>query len=308
VVKNGYGDCKALVNYTMALLKGAGITSYYTLIKSGPDGKVIKDFVNDQFDHIILCVPLQNDTVWLECTDQRSPFNFLGNFTDDRYALLITPDGGKLVKTPAFKKGENVIKRTGTISMNNFGKSTAKLSYYYSGMNYDTASALFGQASGDEMKRYLNGTLRFSDIDLTEVNFSETKTEKPSAIFAYNAGINDYAVLTGKVMTFNPSIDDAQYLRDIPMPMEVPEDNISYDSIAINLPLGYKVEYKPDDVRLENEFGKFNYRVEAKNDKLIYKRYLEMNKGEIPLEKFQAFRSFVNSVAKTDRERIILRN
>ena len=188
VIKNGYGDCKALVNYTMALLKGAGITSYYTLIKSGPDGKVIKDFVNDQFDHIVLCVPLQKDTVWLECTDQRSPFNFMGNFTDDRYALLITPDGGKLVKTPAFKKGENVIKRTGTISMNNFGKSTAKLSYYYSGMNYDTASALFGQASKDEMKRYLKGTLRFSDIDLTEVNFSETKTEKPSAIFAYNAG------------------------------------------------------------------------------------------------------------------------
>ena len=59
---------------------------------------------------------------------------------------------------------------------------------------------------------------------------------------------------------------------------------------------------------LENEFGKYNYRVEAKNDKLIYKRYLEMNKGEIPLEKFQAFRSFINSVAKTDREMIILKN
>ncbi len=308
VAKNGYGDCKALVNYTMALLKGAGITSYYTLIKSGPDGKVIKDFVNDQFDHIILCVPTQKDTVWLECTDQRSPFNFLGNFTDDRYALLITPDGGKLVKTPAFKKGENVIKRTGTISMNNFGKSTARLSYYYSGMNYDTASARLGQASREELTRYLNRTLRFSDIDLTEVNFSETKTEKPSAIFAYNAGINDYAVLTGKVISFNPSIDNAQYLRDIPMPMEVPEDNISYDSIAFNLPLGYKVEFKPDDVRLENEFGKYNYRVEAKNDKLIYKRYLEMNKGEIPLEKFQAFRSFINSVAKTDRGMIILKN
>ena len=110
------------------------------------------------------------------------------------------------------------------------------------------------------------------------------------------------------MLTFNPSIDNAQYLRDYPMPLEVPEDNISYDSIAINLPLGYKVEFKPDDVMLENEFGKYNYRIEEKNDKLIYRRYFEMNKGEIPLEKFQAFRSFINSVAKTDRERIILRN
>ena len=92
------------------------------------------------------------------------------------------------------------------------------------------------------------------------------------------------------------------------MAIEIPEYYNLYDSIAYNLPVGYKVELKPADVRIENEFGKFSYQIESKNDKLIYKRYLEMNKAEIPEEKFQAFRSFVNLVAKTDRERIILKN
>ena len=94
VAKSGFGDCKGLVNYTMALMKAAGISSFYTLVKSGPDGKINSDFVIDQFDHIILCVPMQKDTVWLECTSQNLPFNYLGDFTDDRYVLLITPEGG----------------------------------------------------------------------------------------------------------------------------------------------------------------------------------------------------------------------
>jgi transglutaminase-like putative cysteine protease len=308
VAKNGFGDCKGLANYAKALLKAAGINSYYTLVLAGETRQLNHDFVANHFNHAILCVPMIKDTIWLDCTSQTLPFNFLGNFTDDRPALLITPEGGKLVRTPAFVKTENVFKRTGTVSMNNFGKSSAKLNDYYSGVNYQKASARFGQASDEEMKRYLNSYLRFSDINSAGVKFTETKAEKPSAVFAYDVNINDFAVITGKVMTFNPVIEKAEYVQDFPASIEIPEYNISSDSITYNLPIGYKVEFKPADVRLENEFGKFSYETEVKNNKLIYKRYLEMNKGVFPVEKFEDFRNFINSVARADGELIILKN
>jgi transglutaminase-like putative cysteine protease len=71
VSSNKYGDCKALSNYMIALLKEAGIKGDYVLIRSGEDEEPIQtDFPITQFNHATVCVPLGKDSVWLECTSQ----------------------------------------------------------------------------------------------------------------------------------------------------------------------------------------------------------------------------------------------
>ncbi|MDB5130889.1 MAG: hypothetical protein JWR02_638, partial [Mucilaginibacter sp.] len=62
VDKQNYGDCKALVNYTQALLKAANIESYYCVVEANDDHKVslLNDFASlDQGNHIILCLPFK---------------------------------------------------------------------------------------------------------------------------------------------------------------------------------------------------------------------------------------------------------
>src|SRR6185312_13501516 len=103
-----YGDCKALSNYMLTLLKTVGIPSYCAVINAGTNAEPADpDFVNDPFNHIILCVPFKNDTTWLECTSATSPFGKLGSFTENRKALLVTEDGGKLVNTPRSTMQDN---------------------------------------------------------------------------------------------------------------------------------------------------------------------------------------------------------
>jgi hypothetical protein len=99
----GYGDCKALSNYTYSLLKAVDIKSYYTLISAGENAAhLIPEFPSQFFNHAILCVPVENDTIFLECTNQYVPCGYIGSFTDSRLALMINDDGGKLIKTTSY--------------------------------------------------------------------------------------------------------------------------------------------------------------------------------------------------------------
>ena len=78
--------------------------------KSEYQGDINKDFPSfvGQSNHVILNIPQEGkEPVWLECTSQTMPFGFLGDFTDDRYVFEISPNSGKIIKTPAYSNEQN---------------------------------------------------------------------------------------------------------------------------------------------------------------------------------------------------------
>ncbi|HEY4335863.1 MAG TPA: DUF3857 domain-containing protein, partial [Puia sp.] len=81
VATKKYGDCKALSNYMVSLLKEAGITGKYVEIEAGDDAvPLIESFPSSQFNHVISCVPMEKDTIWLECTSQTVAAGYMGTF------------------------------------------------------------------------------------------------------------------------------------------------------------------------------------------------------------------------------------
>jgi hypothetical protein len=129
-----YGDCKALSNYMHAGLKAVGINSYYAVVQAGRDFNTkTAQFANSNFNHIILCVPNNGDTVWLECTSKDNYPGILGSFTENRQALLVTEHGGVLVNTPKSKSSNNQINCKNSIAFDEEKNATIQTSLFVSG-------------------------------------------------------------------------------------------------------------------------------------------------------------------------------
>src|SRR5690606_25778826 len=63
-----------------------------------------------QGNHVILGIPRPEGYHWLDCTSQVHPFGYVGDFTDDRKVLVVTPGGGEIVATKAYLNEENYIR------------------------------------------------------------------------------------------------------------------------------------------------------------------------------------------------------
>jgi len=112
VFENKYGDCKALSNFMKAMLKEVNITSYPAVTYRGNlNYEVTEDFTTDAFNHVILNVPSEN--IWLECTSNNYPVNYLGPDNEDRNVYLIKEKGGALARTPKLPVEANYKNRKG---------------------------------------------------------------------------------------------------------------------------------------------------------------------------------------------------
>ena len=156
VAEKGYGDCKALTNYTLALLEEAGVKAYPALVNSGVQlwETEVEDFPSNAFDHIIACIPMARDTVWLECTSQTAPFGYLGSFTGNRKALLITEGSSQLVTTRTYVPEENSLASAVQVRLKGDGSSEISYQSLYTGIQQEE---IYGLAWGKDRELQKSG-------------------------------------------------------------------------------------------------------------------------------------------------------
>ncbi|MET0465167.1 MAG: DUF3857 domain-containing protein [Chitinophagaceae bacterium] len=312
VAVNRYGDCKALVNYMFSLLKEAGIPSYYTLVRAGRDSKYITtEFPSQQFNHVILCVPVQQDTIWLECTSQTLPAGYLSDFTAGRSVLLVDGTGGKLVRTPDYGINENVQTRHVRAVLEEDGSLKVKAETNYRGLLQDNIHGLINNLSKDKVKEYLHEQLDFVTYDVDQFDYKEEKLADPVINETLDITVSHYASLTGKRLFVMPNIMTrssqklpADSLRRFPIELGTPYR--STDSVEIALLPGYEPESLPASVNLSTPFGTYRSSVQITNGKIMYSRRIEKYGGRFSADQYQQLVKFQEAIYKADRARLVL--
>ncbi len=313
VDKLGYGDCKALTNYTRSLLKVVGVPSYFTLVYAGADETkdLQSDFASIQGNHVILTLPIDNTLVWLECTSQIHPFGFQGDFTDDRNVLIVKPEGGEIVKTKTFTETENLQRKKGSYQITEDGNFIGKLQIISKGLQYEWEFEKERMARENQIKHYKEEFDNINNLTIKKISFNNNpkavefteELEFEAEAYAQNSG--------GKLLFALNAFDQSSYVpkkyRTREFALEIDRGFTDEDETEITIPDSFKVEAKPNSVEQENEFG--YYKIEfniLSPTKIMCKRKLVIKKGFYDKSKYESYRKFRETIAKTDNSKIVI--
>ncbi len=312
VDKQNYGDCKALVNYTQALLKAVNIDSYYCVVQAGRNYKVsfIDDFASmQQGDHIILCVPFKNDTTWADCTSETIPFGYLGPFTDDRTVLACTPEGGKLMHTPKYTVEDNLRSRKADFVINNDGQLSGSMSTIFKGADYEDREYLLGEPKTEQIK-ILQREYPINNMDIENFDLKQDKSFDPVTTEYIKLSARDYASLAdGKYyFTLDPinRLAIPHQVRNRVNSVYINRGHTDVDEITYTIPAGYHLEKEPLDLVIDKPFAKFTATMKLKGTQLIYKRKFQLIDGTYSKDTYQDLVDFYQAVVDADEYNVVL--
>jgi len=309
----GYGDCKALSNYMKALLNAVGIPSLYTVAGAADSrGITMVDFPsNGQTNHIILCVPLRQDTIWLECTSQTAPFGYLGTFTAGKKALNIISEGGKVVSTPLLTANKNSQDCKAEVLVNPDGSMQSTVKTKYCGYQYDNVSHNLTE-SKKEQEKALYSELSIAGLVISDFNYDVKKDRIPQVTETVNISAPTFASKTGSRLfiplnIFNQTTNIPARVENRRMPVYRSYAYVDKDSLTFHLPKGYKPESVPKGKTLSSEFGEYNSSITLKDDQLTYTREMKMNRGTWPKERYAALVDFYSAIVSADKVKLVMK-
>jgi hypothetical protein len=312
VATKKYGDCKALSNYMVSLLKEAGIKGKYVEVRSGKGApQMIEDFPSFQSDHVIACVPFAQDTIWLECTSQTEAPGFMGDFTGDRKAIMIDEEGAHIVSTPRYTVADNLQSRSVAAAIDADGNLDAQVNTHFTGIQQQLPRALIYEVSKDWREKYLNRAINLPTYQVDKSRYDEEKGKLPAVNEYLHITSPSYASVTGKRLFIAPNLFNktgTKYSADSIRKYDIVfnEAYRDIDSITIKIPDGYTPEAMPQNVQLESRFGKYRTSVKVEGNKIEYYRLEEKSRSRFPASDYPELVKFQDQVYKADRARIVL--
>lgn len=314
VSQNAYGDCKALSTYMMALLAEAGIASHYCLVRAGENTKRIDpDYPGTQFNHVVIAVPLDGDTIWLETTSKDLPFNYLGTFTQGRKALFISRDSSRLVDTPEMMPGDVMshyvlwTRISGadyndlTIFIQGRGRLFEKISYYDHAAQESSKEEFFRSLSrfdDFEMDSYLLGPDHRSDGHVLVHLRGRTRS--------MTRKVGDRLLLLPRLHAFRELTDPDE--RELPLRLPYPVNQVDSTVYLMREDGQYEVDL-PEPREILSRFGSYSFLVEQQKKGLVVREQLQILPGEIVPEEYREFYDFITLIKRIQRSSpIIIQN
>ena len=315
------------------MLQQVGIESYYLDVNTERGVITPETPATRWFDHVILAIKLPEGTsnsslamvythpklgtlLIFDPTDQFTPLGQLSGALQAGYALLVTPDGGELIKVPQLSAGLSGITRkasavldaqgnlTGTFNERRLGDAAAE----------ERARMKFVSADQDRLKAIegiLSGSL--ANFAITKASITSLQDTREPFQMDYSIAVQRYAKPAGDLLLVRPrligvrssSLLETKEARQLPVIFDGPRRDT--DTFEITMPAGYEVDDLPPAVDMDYSFASYHSKTEAAGNKLKYTRTLEIKELSVPMEKVDELRKFYRVIATDERNTAVLK-
>jgi transglutaminase-like putative cysteine protease len=309
-----YGDCKALSNYLKSTLDAVGIKSNLIIIYRDYEPKIVDEkFPMNDFNHVILCIPQQADTIWLECTSTTLPFSKLDETTLNRKGMMITNNGGVLVNTPLSSYQNNTGITNTIIEVNDAGGANVNTVCTLKGEERDNLLMRFHDLKDDEKKKYFITEKEWKQPDHFEITASPNKSN-PYVVNTKMEYEKIYSFTAGSKLFFEPRLypffdedipENTNRIRDyyFTCPYQV------FDTTVYKFPVGYNLENMPKNKSVTKPFAEYSctYTWDAGKRILIAVAMLQLKERVIKAADYLSLYDFKKQVMTSVNEKIVMK-
>ena len=308
VSKSGFGDCKGLSNYMRAMLKEIGIPSNYTTI-STINRRLQKDYASvGQLNHVILQVPLQNDTLWLECTNPQLPMGYVHEGIAGHDAIEVSEAGGRLVRLPVYPDSTNLMHSDININLSEQGAASINISQSVLNHQYESYIPLL-KADEKDRQKYLQKIVHAPQAEIGKVDIQESgakitlDAEIKSQKYATKTGQRLFVPICPLHRGYTVPNANSERVEDIWRDMGY----LDTDDITITIPEGYAIEAGPKGISIDQPFASFSFSIQADDNTIHIKNRLLMKSGIFPKSQYAQLADFIRSINSAYNQKVVLK-
>jgi len=332
---HGYGDCKDKATLLGAMLARIGVASYPVIINTQRD--VVTETMPPSlaFNHAILAIALPPDTnaadlparaihpaigplLYFDPTDFLTPFGRLRGALQANYGLLISPQGGELVRLPQIPARLNGLNRTARMSLDADGRLRGDVHEILVGdragaERYALRSARLDTDQIRPVERRVAASL--TDFRVTQASVSNLRILDRPFAWNYSLDASGYARAAGELLLVRPRVLgvmasellDVETERKRRYPIEVSEPVRDTDDFEITLPSGYRVDELPPPTHAETSFASYDSKTETDGRVLHFTRVFEIRNLSIPAAQAEELKELYRAISRDERATAVLK-
>ena len=328
-----YGDCKDKATLMSTMLKEIGVESYYFSVNTTRGAVTPATPAIRWFNHEILAVRLPGDVkdsslvavlehpklgrlLIFDPTDEWTPFGQLRGELQSNYGLLVTQDGGELLKLPQLPTSRSGVQRTAKLKLSTNGT-----------LSGDFVETRLGDA-GLWQRMTLKSVTKEADkikpietivshslstFQITKASVSNLNlTDQPFG-YQYSLVAENYAKNAGNLLLVRPRVlgSKSSDLLETKEPrkyaVEFDGPSRDTDTFEIALPAGYEVDDLPPPVDADYGFASYHSKTEVNGNTLKYTRTFEVKELSVPLGKVEDLKKLYRIIAGDERNTAVLK-